>query len=148
MKRILLALLILGMFAIPVEADQHRLRGELKTYSIDNNTGENLVTLVPTDDASDKDIKPEGTAGYRSGDRLLGYTVLPTQSLIAGDHTEIFVALYDTTSQNTADNEVISECEVLTYGTDTTWFPYPRIIKSGINASQGAFTTVLIYYER
>ena len=138
-KKVLVFSLMIVLVTISAQAQQ------LMTYVSDNTTGAYTNTFVST-----SRIYPQGTSGYDSGDRILGFAVYDI-ALVAGVavNSENVAALHDASSSYALGALTIeAEIETVDDSFDGMWFPKPRKIYAGVCIRQGPCTRVIIYYER
>jgi hypothetical protein len=82
-----------------------------------------------------------------AGSRLLGYSLVPYDPT---KHYELIVGMYDDVVgiKGGTVNELTIEAEADVTLNGERWFPYPLTIITRLIVSQGANTTLLIYYEK
>lgn len=135
MKKFSLCFLLLLLFAPVCFADfgdNAYVKGiNIQTYISNNTTAVYKVTNV-------------STSTFLTSYRILGFEVIPQPP--TGLSAGLFGILYDTTSGTGSDSEMIGEVIPASSGFDGIWFPYPKIISSGLTIVQGEYTKIIIYY--
>lgn len=133
MKKFLVMVLMLVGISGSIWASNVTLEGnQVKTYVIDNTTGQYADTSVSV------------TTIYPGMDKILGFEIMPIST-----NSENVVAVHDAVSGDTLGNtNLFGEAECAPESFDGLWFPYPREISSGVTVRQGAQTRVILYYVR
>jgi opacity protein-like surface antigen len=102
-------------------------------YSVNivNNSGDHLVTVIPT-----TTVRPDV-------DKLIGYSAIP----MTNGNTETYITVYDGTDKSLS-GECLGESEVASGGVDQHFEMRPKRISLGIVVDQGAYTNVQVYFIR
>jgi len=130
MKKVLLVMVAMVMMMGVSFADN-----DILTYQTTNTGGTYTNTAVSV------------TSIYPTIDQILGYSIMqynPTKN------SENVVALYDQTDTaiTLISGECLGEAEALDNADSTIWYPYPRILTTGLLIRQGPNTVVTIYFSR
>lgn len=133
MKKALILVMILAFVLLPaVESQSASIKTKYwKTWSIDNNAGARLTTNV-----SIVDIRP-------NVDKILGFCVI---GLETDNSQELIGFMYDAVAGGELDS-LLGEVETIEESVNGMWFPYPRQLANGLTITQGAYTSVIVYYE-
>lgn len=102
-----------------------------KTYTIDNKAGGRLTTYIST-----SSIRP-------NVDKILGFSIIGIETT---NSQELIAFFYDATTGQPL-NTILGELETIQESTNGIWFPYSRKLENGLTVMQGAYTTVIIYYD-
>jgi len=130
MKKVMLMMVAMVMMVGMSFADN-----DILTYQTINTNGTYTNTAVPI------------TSIYPAIDKILGYSIMQYDLI---KNSENVVALYDQTSTSitSTSGECLGEAEALDNADATIWYPYPRILTTGLLVRQGPNTVVTIYFSR
>ena len=134
MKRLMAVLLLCALLWIPIPS---YAASKVLGWGSVNNTGEQVVTTIPT------------TTIIPKRHKILGVAII---NIAPTDHSECFASFEDIVpvgSGGTATTvaEIIAEAEV-DNGGGTEWFLYPVSLYTQLKVHQGAYTEILVYYSR
>jgi len=74
--------------------------------------------------------------------RIVGFTVI---SNTVGIPTAVWASLHDTLTTATTTN-MFGEIQGSSSLENTFWYPYPKIISTGLTIKQSSYSSVIVYY--
>lgn len=127
MKKIILALVLVMLMAVPASAGG----SYWMTYIVKNTTGVYQTTVIPT------------TSIIPHYNNILGFDVMQDD---VTKHSENWAAVYDETA-GTLTGECLGEAEAIQNSTAGKWWYPSRVILYGVTVRQGPNTAVFVYFE-